>query len=827
LDVAATSATLSARINPLGSETTCEFQYLTGASFDVAGYGSAVAVPCPGDLGAGETRIPVSVHVQGLAPSTVYHYRVIAANPLGTVESPDQTFTTQGPGTELALPDGRAWEMVSSPDKEGALIEGLDARITFGEGEAVQAAANGSAISYVATAPTEAEPQGNSGVAQDFSRRAPDGGWSTKDIALPNEQETGAAPGRGNNYRVFSSDLSLAIVQPFGKFTQLSPEASEQTAYLHTDFLEGDVDDPCVSGCFRPLVTGKQGYANVPEGTEFGCGDRYELVCGPLFVDATPDLSHVVLLSSGLTKTPVEEGSNRYGSLYEWSAGKPAGEQLQPLDLLPASEGGIGVSGRPIRENGSNDELSVAANQLADDGSVFFSYHGHLYLHDVEKGESVRLDVARGVAEPPEGAAEFLYASSDGSRVLFTDSKQLTQTAGGGVYECRIVEAGGALTCGELELTGLLVEGTVIGGSEDASYLYFASTGGGLYVDHHGGSGWTQTLIAVPGEPRDSGELVERTARVSPNGQWLAFMSSRDLTGYDTLDAFSEQPDGEVYLYDAGANRLVCASCNPSGSRPVGEEVGSGPNRDGGYAAGYVAGPGGGRWLSASIPGWTSGEGGGLDIRQARYLSDSGRLFFNSHEALVPQDDNGTWDVYEYEPPGVGGCTTSSATFGERSGGCVGLISSGSSAVESAFVEASEDGSDVFFLTEAQLAPQDLDTAFDIYDAHECTELAPCPATVTAPPPCDTGDACKPAPTPQPAIYGAPSSETFSGAGNVVPTTAPPAVKPKSLTRAQKLAKALKACGKRSKKRRAACERQARRAYGSAARAKRSRKGGR
>ena len=36
------------------------------------------------------------------------------------------------------------------------------------------------------------------------------------------------------------------------------------------------------------------------------------------------------------------------------------------------------------------------------------------------------------------------------------------------------------------------------------------------------------------------------------------------------LDAVSGQPDEEVYLYDAVANRLVCVSCNPTGARPVG-----------------------------------------------------------------------------------------------------------------------------------------------------------------------------------------------------------------------------------------------------------------
>ena len=37
-------------------------------------------------------------------------------------------------------------------------------------------------------------------------------------------------------------------------------------------------------------------------------------------------------------------------------------------------------------------------------------------------------------------------------------------------------------------------------------------------------------------------------------------------------------------------------------------------------------------------------------LYQSRYLSNEGRLFFNSADALVPHDSNGREDVYEYEP---------------------------------------------------------------------------------------------------------------------------------------------------------------------------------
>ena len=153
---------------------------------------------------------------------------------------------------------------------------------------------------------------------------------------------------------------------------------------------------------------------------------------------------------------------------------------------------------------------------------------------------------------------------------------------------------------------------------------------------------------------------------------------------------------------------------------------------------------------------------------QTRFLSSSGRLFFTSPDALVPLDTNGLEDVYEYEPVGVGSCTGASSAYSERSGGCVSLISSGTSGGESAFLDASESGDDVFFVTGSKLTSEDYDASNDVYDAHVCTTSVPCVPAPVSPPPCTSGDACKAAPSPQPAIFGPAPSATFSGAGNVV-----------------------------------------------------------
>jgi hypothetical protein len=516
-----------------------------------------------------------------------------------------------------------------------------------------------------------------------------------------------------------------------------------------------------------------------------------------------------------------------------------------------------------VGELGTSAETSTR-HAIADDGSrVIFQDRSEgsegLFMRDVTEGVTVRLDAVQpGASGAGSVEPEFQMASSDGSRIFFTDGEQLTKDSNAqhgeaDLYECLIVQVAGKSTC---ELTDLTtghdpgetadVQELMLGASEDGSYIYYVADGVlasgaspgdcknnpsgacNLYVAHETGGVWTTTFIATlaAGDHPDWSIPQFHPSGVSRDGRFLAFMSQRSLTGYDSRDAVTGNPDEEVYLYDASTGRVSCASCDPTGARPVGGIYDAEITHEGLLVGGK------GVWttttsrLAGNIPGWTPYELTKA-LYQPRYLSDSGRLFFNSYGALVPQDVNGTWDVYEYEPPSVGDCTTSSATFSERSGGCVGLISSGTSPEESAFVDASEGGGDVFFLTSTKLLSQDFDGSLDIYDARECSAGSPCLPRLPVPAPvCSTGDSCKAAPSPQPAEFGAPSSATFSGAGNVT-LSAPRVVAPKSLSRAQKLARALHSCRlKKSRKKRTVCERTARKRYAAKASGKANRKKG-
>jgi hypothetical protein len=593
-NVAGTSATLQAKIDPEGSETTYRFEYGTSAA-----YGSSIPVP-DGLAGSGSVGVTVSAHPQDLLPSTEYHYRVVAlvASRSETVLGSDGTFTTQPAGSEFALPDGRQWELVSPPNKRGALIQQL------GSGGPIQASEDGGGIAYETNVPTELEPQGYTILTQVLSERGAQG-WSSRDIASQHSSPT--SPILPPEYRFFSRDLSSSLAYPEGKDgTLLSGQASEPTPYIRREAL---CDAPAsASECYLPVLTGKEGFGDVPPGTKF-----YEAGQVP-FDGASPDLSHVLVGSRvALTETPTTTNLQ----VYEWSS-TPAGGALQLVSVLPASEGG-GPAGHNSDVGGSPGfPLSGGRHAVSDDGSRIFWVSelptGYaLYMRDTVKGETVRLDMPQ--AGMPSGGTPFSYfqiASSDGSRVFFTDFDQeqrLTPqsgTTGQDLYECEIVEEAGKLKCRLTDLTpesggrSAEVRRKVLGASEDGSYVYFVANGVlgdgaergaqqgscgsssatcNLYEYHDGAVTFITALSAADETDwgYDAGasfSVGPLTARVSPDGRYLAFMSERSLTGYDNRDANSGKPDMEVYLYDAMAGRLMCASCNPTGSRPTGVEAG-------------------------------------------------------------------------------------------------------------------------------------------------------------------------------------------------------------------------------------------------------------
>lgn len=795
--VTATGAQVEGVVSSDNTTTRVQIEYGLEAS-----YGEDTQVI---DLSVGEEEKSILQHLSGLMPDTTYHYRVVAENVFGMVVGEDHVFTTQPASVAPGLIDGRRWRLVSPQDKHGAVIFAPG-----NDGGILQSAASGSSFTFPVESPTEEGTLGLSGVGdQVLAIRAAGGGWSSRDLAVAHSTPTGGPSDFGVEYRAFSPDLSTAALEPVGAFTSLAPEVfpadDEQTPYLRHDATCGSEPETC----YAPLVTHAEGDADLIESAKVDTGT---VLGAARFLGASPDMQNVILASSvQLTEVATPPGVTE---LYEWSASAPPTERLRLVSRVEDGEPSSNTAELGYQGSGGLDARGAVSN---DGSRVFWTENGSaLYVWDAASGVSTRLDVVQpGATGSGNAEPEFQLASGDGSRVLFTDAQRLTADSGASsgsddLYECEIVEEAGGLRCVLSDLTPLEdgksaeLAGTVTGASEDASWVYFVANGVlgqtagegarlgkcvtfgpqprtgatcNLYVMHRSAEGWqSPRLVAVLSEDDGSdwtngvANLGELTARVSPNGLWLAFMSDRSLTGYDNRDAASGKPDEEVFLYHAseGQGSLVCGSCDPTGARPHGVEYAQ--IYEGMATSALTWEPY--RWLAAFVPGYKDYESS-HGIYQPRYLSDEGRLFFDSTDALTPQATNGNVDVYEYEPVGVGGsagCTVVASGYSPGQEGCIALISSGTAIGASVFADASENGDDAFFLTAEKLTGQDIDSSVDVYDAQVCNTTVPCPAEPGLETACASAEACRIAPSPQPEIYGAPGSATFAGDGNLAAT---------------------------------------------------------
>jgi hypothetical protein len=172
------------------------------------------------------------------------------------------------------------------------------------------------------------------------------------------------------------------------------------------------------------------------------------------------------------------------------------------------------------------------------------------------------------------------------------------------------------------------------------------------------------------------------------------------------------------------------------------------------------------------------------------FLSNDGRyVFFSTRDALVPGDVNGVEDTYEYD-----------TQTGE-----VSLLSSGTDGNGSYFSDASPDGSNVLIVGRTSYLRQDPDSLIDAYDVRVNGGFPQPPPSVGG---C-VGDECQGVPSAAPTFN---TASGFTGLGNIVHSAGK--AKPRGLTRAHKLRRALRACKRKRGKARHRCEALARRRYG-------------
>lgn len=818
----ATTATLAAGVEPGNQVTTCKVQY-----GETTAYGSEA--PCePASLEGGFQFVvgPMT----GLDGGTTYHSRIVLENASNEKqEGADETFTTvptpnTDPVSEIAA---------NSATFNGHLtLDEIPTRYSFDYNIGSQCTGGSS------TPTVEPEPSTGTSSVQLAAKAAGLAAAVDYTVCFVAANAFGSAIGPPVTFMTASAAPAVseesvsavsatsatltARIDPDGPDTRYHFEYTTGSEYKPLPGTEGDVGSggvattvsvpvqeglqPATAYHFRAVATNSVGSTNgeagafttQPTASVFALPDNrmWEMVSPP-----NKDGAEIENLHS---KEGGDIQASEIGDAITYLASAPI-EANPPGNPIESQV----FSRRSTTGGWTSQDIATRTEQAAE----------HVKLGSIAEYKVFSPDLSLAYVEPSAPLAPPTPASTsyirNNSTGIFTPTTLTAQEWY--AQQAALVEA--PPTCDATTSPAasyLSAREGILGVSENGCYVYWVNgwnhgSNISLEVSHYEGSGWkTRFIAAVTSADQadwwrsDFGyNLLNRaTGRVSPNGQWATFMSDASLTGYDNRDAVSGNPDEEVYLYDAATNHLVCTSCNPTGARPIGIF-----DR---YEAELVDRPGSWeeRWIAGILPAWSpfSIEN---SLRQPRYLSDSGRLFFDSSDELVPQAVNGRMNVYEYEPEGVGSCV--------ESAGCVALISSGTSSAESAFVDASANGNDVFFLTRSRLVSQDYDNYYDMYDAHVCTASAPCPALAPlSPQPCETGDSCKPPPSLQPALFGAPASATFSGAGNVVAAAAPTTTS-KSPTPTRRLTAALAACAKKYKakhSKRHRCERQARRKYG-------------
>jgi len=614
--VSSGNAGLRAELNPGGLVTSYRFQYLGEAVFEAnlaAGreaFAGALKAPAGAEpSAAGSAFLTVAVSVSSLSPDTAYRYRLVAGNGSGSTVGEAHRFATQPFGGGPLLADGRAWELVSPPDKGGGEVPG--AGDSFGGG-LIEAAVQGSALTF--SSPVSfGGAAGAPPVSQYLATRTA-AGWSAANVSAAGEAGAyGPAPD-GAPYRLFSPGLSLALM------------------------AEGH---RCAEG------------QSCGEGYSLRSGDGSALAHSPAAADlrlagASPGAAEAVLatcraLTAAATEAPLGGGCDpAQPNLYRWSA-----SGLALLNLLPGQ-----VQGTP------GAALAAPLGAVSEGASrVYFTLGGNLYLRDGSETEQV--DSAAG------GGGTFEAASSSGQIAYYTAAGHLYRFDAGTAQSTDLTPGGG--------VTG------VLGASESGAYVYYQDAAA-LRVWHEGAA----TTIAGGAQaaaPSDH-PPVTATVRLSSDGTRLAFLSAQSLTGYDNRDPGSGQPYTELYLYDA-AGALACISCMPTGERPHG---------------------------SSTIPG-TEANGSSALYRPRALVAGGRRLFFDSADPLGVADTDKQPDVYEWEQAGTGSCV--------RAGGCLSLVSKGRSSEGSAFLDASGDGADAFFLTADPLVGADEGEDLDAYDARE------------------------------------------------------------------------------------------------------------
>jgi hypothetical protein len=554
-------------------------------------------------------------------------------------------------------------------------------------------------------------------------------------------------------------------------------------------------------------------------------------------------------------------------SLYEYAG---VGNTVPALVGVEGGRGSTALISRCGTDLGSTSyelpHFGSVFNAIADEGGVVFFTAVHsgecesrnpgvkqpaaseLYARvDGEKSVAVSEPVLPVGAECTEdhecfGAAPreaiFQGASRDGSKVFFLTEQSLVngdEDETMDLYEAELEGTGESTKVGRLVQVShdpVVSKAAEVQGvariSMDGSHVYFVAKG--ILATNANGEGQRavegadnlylfeqdarypagRTVFVATLSPADDQDWSHEDSRQTEtnecgsvggceDGRYLVFRSSAHLTSSDTSETSSGEDLLQIFEYDAVTGEIARVS---SGETSVAYPEGY--NQDGNISNVFDA-------PSFRAPGYFSIDSPTAALSGLSVSGDGSRVVFTSRDALTPGSGPECLKAYEYR------------STGRINDGNVYLISDGHDLAgggpefcgtgEGVVMDPS--GADIFFQSGDPLVPGAGGGIVDYYDAREDGG-----STIGSGSGC-SGEACRPESTPPSSpVAGSVSQNGEAGmAGPVGVTPVVVKVKAKVLTRAQKLAGALKVCRKkepegRNRQRRAVCEARARKRYG-------------